>query len=210
MVPVSEFFPRLLPYVPGCSDPMAAQAVVDSAIALCNNALVLKESMDTVVARRGQRFVEFDLPFRHELARVVTVRRGRQLLSPLVFDQGQAMLGAETTGQPARYYVARAEETASLGVFPLPDQDTPLDITFAVKPTRAATTLHQDLFERWVDAVVEGAIARLCAIPAQPFSDPVRATQAAQRANVMSNHARRESSFNRVRAAETVRLHPFA
>lgn len=189
---------------------MAAQAIVDSAIALCDTALVLRETMDPLVVDSVRRTADFDLPTGHELSRVLHVRLNRRTLEPMTFDQGQMRLGETAEGPPRSYYVARADESVSLGLFPLPEVGSVLHVTFAVKPQRKATQLHQDLFERWVDHVVEGALMRLCSIPMQPFTDMTRATAASMRVVALTNAARREATFNRVRATEMVRMRPFA
>lgn len=210
MVPVSDFFPRVIPYVPGCPEPFAAQAIIDAAIQFCEDTLCLRETLDAAVAPAGERFLDLDLPSGHQLARVLMVRRGDVVLTPLPFDNGQAMLGDESLGSPTDYYIARADETTRLGVFPLPQAATTLNVTAALKPLRKTTTLHSELFERHLDAVVDGALTRLHAVPDQPFTDAARSAAAALRFVFNTSRVRRESSFNRLRTSQSMRLVPFA
>jgi hypothetical protein len=70
--------------------------------------------------------------------------------------------------------------------------------------------LENDLFDLWSDAVVYGAISRICSIPGQPFSDLVVSAAAASQAARLGGKARVEGSFNRVRGQMRVAPRKFA
>ena len=46
MIPLSAFFPRLLPNVLGCPEPLAQQALLDSAIEFCSRSLAVTTTLD--------------------------------------------------------------------------------------------------------------------------------------------------------------------
>ena len=46
MISIDSFFSRVLPYVVGCSEPMARQAVLDSAIKFCDQSNVIRQTVD--------------------------------------------------------------------------------------------------------------------------------------------------------------------
>jgi hypothetical protein len=87
MKPLSDFFPHILPHLPGCSEPLVAQVLLESAVYFCT-----------------------------------------------------------------------MSETA-----------------VGTQPTLTATELDDALFDKWLEYVAAGAVARAMMVPSQPFSDPTRA-----------------------------------
>lgn len=210
MVLVSQFFPRLMPFVQGCSEPMAAQALVDSAIQFCDASAALRYDADVVLTTPGQATVDLDIPAEHALVRVLNVQVDGVSLPPTTFDAGCRAPALPAVQRPSSYFVSRDAVAYTLTLLPAPSGLLSVAATLALRPTRTASRLHDDLFDQWVEPVVDGAIARLCVMSGQAFFDPARAAQAAASARLRTDVARREGSFNRIRASQSVRMRPFA
>lgn len=189
---------------------MAAQAIVDSAIAFCENSLAIREYLDTAVTTPGSPYVTLDIPTGCEVARMMDVCVGGRLLAPLSFDTGERAAATNSQGLPRMYYVQRLDGDTRLVLLPSATSAEKVTVTCATKPLRNATVVHDELFERWLDVIVDGALGRLYALPDQPFSDAAKAQQRAAQTFFGTSSARRESFFNRVRAANSVRIRPFA
>lgn len=67
-----------------------------------------------------------------------------------------------TTGTPKMFV---EEPRGSLTVVPLPSASTDFIITSAFEPTATATTLPDDLYRDYRDAIISGAIMRIAMLP---------------------------------------------
>ena len=209
MVPVSAFLSRLLPNVIGCPEPLAQQALVDSAIALCDQALVVQTDLDPVSVFDGVRDYEIELPPQQELAQVMRVWLADTMLGPIPSFQ---VTGAEgMPGQPRYYFSRDIDESLHLRLLPFPDKDHPnaLRVRVATRPTRNATQFHKALFSEWSDIVVDGALARLHDTPGQVFTSEAKALVLYQKVRAKINVARVEALRGRVVSSMSVTMRSF-
>lgn len=208
MKPLSDFFPRMLPYLPACSKPLAAQAVLDSAIAFCEQTDFVREDLDPLATMAGLSAYELDAPTHQQVARVLRVRVAGRDLKPLPADNVRSM--APRKGEPAYYHATRNTSTLELQLYPTPDKAYPLVATVSLRPTRTAPELEDDLFGLWIEPIVAGAIARAMLVPGQAFTDQASAQGFMAQAQVGINRARREGAFGRLRGSLSVQARPFS
>lgn len=205
--------PRLLPSAPGVPDPLARQALVDAAIQFCDYTGAVRFSSDPVASVKGLGAYDVDLPQDTEFARVIGVWVGpRQVgLAPeaMVSDvRGVAVQDLPDQGAPAYGVVI---EPRALTLVPAPDQDgLPIVIRSTTRPARNAKVLDDALFDRWVEVIVHGALARICRTPNQSFSDPVRAQESETRFISAMGRAKLDANRGAVAGLMRVRNHPFA
>jgi hypothetical protein len=207
MKPISDFFPRMLPYLPGCSEPMAAQALVDAAIAFCEDSMVLREPLAPVAVVADTEAYTLVAPVQQQVARVLSVRLGDRELAAVMAEDVNLLPAA--TGRPMAFYTTRTGSALQVHLFPTPDEAGSLVAQVALRPTKTADELEDDLFDLWSDAVISGAMARCMAVPGQPFSDPSGAAAYGSAAAALSRKARVESYHGRVRGSIRVRSRPF-
>jgi len=209
MVPVSAFFSRLIPHVVGCPEPLAHQAVVDSAIALCDQALVVQIDLDPVSVIRGLADYELEMPSQQRLSQVINVGLEHRALTPV--PSYQVGVVSDVSGQPKYYFSRDIDEILQLRLFPTPDRDyqDELRVRVATRPTRDATRLHQSLFNDWSEAVVEGALARLYDTPGQAFSSEAKAMLLYKKVRAKINDARIEALRGRVMSSMSVSMRGF-
>jgi hypothetical protein len=185
--------------VPGCSEPLAAQAVVDAAITFCENSLVLREVLDPLTLQAGLDQYEFSAPSNQEVVRLLNVWVDGQLLRPIPAEQVD--YAAQQDGAPSSYYVLRQDEVLTVQLYPTPIAAGQLSAEVALRPTREATQLPTDLYTYWLDAVLAGTLAHLLALPATSFSNPAAATHYMGRAATLTGRARIEGSRGRLRTS---------
>ena len=209
MIPVSNFFPRVLPFVLGCSDPLAAQAVVDAAIVFCEDSLAIRQVLDPItVSVAGGNEYTIDTPMQQSITRVLTAWiDGVQIA---VNPQDQISQLRTDTGKPVGCYTRRIDSTLTVVVYPIPDASYTLTVECAMRPVRGAAQLENDLYDLWVEPISSGALSRLASIPDQPFTNLGLATAHLNLALRGSSKARVESSYNRTRGTQTVRPRPMA
>lgn len=187
---------------------MAAQALLDAAIAFCEDSSVVRVDLDPVAVLGGVRAYELDSPSQRVIGRVLSVKLGGRALYPVSAEDVDLL--TEAIGDPTAYYVRLVENVAELVLFPAPAKAATLEVTVATIPSRTATTLSDDLFIYWSDAITAGAISRAKSVPNQPFSDPVGAMGYAATAMAASRKARIEGNFGRSQSHMRVRSRPFA
>jgi hypothetical protein len=209
VVPISAFFPRLLPSVLGCSEPLAQQALLDSAIEFCSRSLAVTTTLDAVTLREGVASFEVEPPTDTTIAQVLNLWfDGREIKSS---PYSAATDVSAATGEPRYFYGEDIDETFNITLLPAPDRTvrSGVIVRVALRPTRSATTIHNILFERYAQAIVDGAQAILLAIPDQQFSDEAKSLAMAARARAGANNARTDAMHGRVQSSISVKMRVF-
>ena len=210
MKPLSAFFSRILPYLPGCSEPLAAQVLVNAAIEFCDTSLVLRQNLDTFKTFKGQIQYDLDPPStQHTISRVMGVTLDYKELTA---GMAEAIRGDLPTAvaKPRGFYTDRTDSVLTLMLSPPPDGAYDVVVNVALAPARTATQLDDDLYNTWINPIVSSAIAQAMQIPGQPFSNPAQAQVLLNSAARQTNSSRIESNYGLVRGSMRVRNRPFA
>lgn len=182
MKSLNAFFPWLEPWVLYCPTPAMQQALRDAAIDFCRDTRVLQVTTAPSPAVAGQATYDVDLETGTVLSSLISARYGSRFLRILGNDSADfyEFENPSITGEPA---AASADVGGVIRLYPPPDATATQQLTFrvALRPTRAASSLSDVLFEEWVEAIAAGAAMRLAALPGQPYTQAsvvVRAQQA--------------------------------
>jgi len=210
MKPLSAFYSRILPYLPGCSEPMVDQVLVTSAIEFAEASLVLRQSLDpfnTVVGK-----VEYDLDpptNNHDINRVMSVNVDGNEMAPGMAESLRNDLPT-ANAKPRGFYTDRTDNTFVLRLSPPPDEVYRVVVGVTLSPSRTATLLDDDLYNLWIEPVVNGAIARAMQIPDQTFTNFQQAMYLLDSAAKKTNTSRIEGNYGWIRGSMRVRSRPFA
>ena len=210
MKPLSAFYPRILPYLPGCSEPMVDQVLLNSAIEFAKNSLTIRQNLDPFNTVVGQTQYDLDPPTKnHDINRVMGVNvNGKELTAGLAEVIRNDLPTANAI--PRGFYTDRTDSTFTLRLAPPPDEVYPVIVAVTLRPSRSATMLDDDMYNIWIDPIVNGAIARAMQIPDQPFTNFARAQELLAAASSMTVTSRIESNFGLTRGSMRVRSRPFA
>ena len=178
---VDLFHPFVLPFAEGCSSPMASQAILSACIEFSSTTqLVQRTFADDVVA--GWQDYDVETPSQMTLVRVLRVFYKDSLLTaaPLhAVSPGTAVQGAaigdvdmHRAAAPAAYFM-RDPAASEYSLYPVPTVSVTngLTVRAAFAPTRTASQVDDVLFEDYAEQIAHGALGRLLAMPAQPFTD---------------------------------------
>ncbi len=208
MVNIAEFYPRLLVQVPGCSEPLAQQSLLDAAIEFCDKSLIIRQNLDVFFTVDGRKVYDLDPPTSsHTIARVLSVECDGRVLNGLL-QEDTAGLSTDPS-RPLAFYTTRTDNELLLNLYPIPDDRYRATAHVALKPTRTAQQLDDDLFTIWADAIIDGAISRIARIPGQPFTDVNYAMAMANSAREKTAKARIEAYNGRIRGGTAVKMRPF-
>lgn len=210
MKPLSAFYPRILPYLPGCPEPMVDQVLVNSAIEFAEASLTIRQNLDPFNTVVGKVEYDLDPPTRyHDINRVMGVTLDGKELQPGLFEAIRNDLPT-AAAKPRGFYTDRTDNTFTLRLSPPPDKVYSVIVSVTLRPARDTTYLDDDMYNIWIDPIVSGAIARALQIPDQPFTDLARAQDLLASAARQTVSSRIESNFGLVRGSMRVRSRPFA
>ena len=175
----SDFYPLILPAVPGCPYMTVDLAINRAAIDLCDQGRVWEESLDAMTLIGGIDAYELDLPASAVLVCVRNVRldgRPLQLVTSWTDFEGR-------TAQPAKptHYAVRGNEIV---VYPKPDPESAggrITLVTTLKPGFNTKTLPDVLLATHMNTVAEGAKAFLKEMTGTAWFDPSGFALATQR-----------------------------
>ncbi len=209
MKPLSAFYPRILPYLPGCPEPLVDQVLVNAAIEFAEASLTLRQNLDSFRTVVGKVEYDLDPPTKnHDINRVMGVTLDGKELRPGMFEAIRNDLPT-AVAIPRGFYTDRTDNTFTLRLSPPPDKVYPVTVSVTLRPARNAVLLDDDLYNIWIDPIVSGAIARAMQIPDQPFTNPGRAQELLASAAQLTVSSRIESNFGLVRGSMRVRPRSF-
>lgn len=210
MKPLSVFYPRILPYLPGCSEPLVDQVLVSAAIEFSEKSLALRQNLDSFRTVIGIDQYDLDAPTtNHDIDRVMSVAVDGKELSPGLFEAIRNDLPT-ANAKPRGFYTDRTDNVLTLKLSPPPDGRYPVVVNVNLRPAMTATQLDDDLFNMWAEPIVAMAVARAMQIPDQPFTNFARAQQLLDSAARQTNSARIDGNYGSVRGSMRVRARPFA
>jgi hypothetical protein len=170
MAALSAFTPRIAYRVDGCPDITIEQAVLDACIDFCERSLILRQTLDPTAVVAGVKEVDLDLPSGTRLAKIMKVWVDDREISAVSEDEVGTPLahvdsvpGVTGVSSMPTGYVESSPGTIRL--YPAPDKTYSVTVRAALKPSRSATAVDDILFENWVNAITEGALARLYVMP---------------------------------------------
>lgn len=172
MIRLSELVPDVLIYAPGAPGPLIRRELRKAAQRFCRSTLIVLADTPafTVVAEtKTLDLTEYCAP-QTQPVKVIEVNIDGRVIPSVGQDTLRGISALYQQAQPgavSRYY-ARDEKTVTL--FPVPAADVPGVITMAVCPTDAANSLPDELGGLWRNAIVGGALARICVIPGQSYT----------------------------------------
>jgi hypothetical protein len=210
MQPLSVFYSRILPYLPGCSEPLVNQVLVSSAIDFAESSLVLRQNLDSFKTVAGVTQYDLDPPTaNHDIDRVMSVAIDGRELSPGLYEATRNDMPT-AQAKPRGFFTDRTDNVLTLKLSPPPDSKYTVVVAVNLRPSMNATQLDDDLFNMWSDAVASGAIARAMQIPDQPFTNFARAQQLMDSVARQINSARIDGNYGSIRGSMRVRYRPFA
>lgn len=170
MAKFDYFRKRVLPHVPGCSEPLLDQAILDTAIDFCRDTQVVTMEIDAFETEANTADYDLDVPAGYELEQMVNVWVDGLPISPPSLDV-LSMTAFGENPSPGRPTAYSQPDEMTLRLYPTPDMAYTITGSVVVRPSTTATTLPDVLEKRWTDPIVAGALMRLLVIPGQPFTN---------------------------------------
>jgi hypothetical protein len=172
-VAFTAFLPDVMPSVVGCADPVAVTAVRNACIEFCANTQYWQEVQDEVVLTATDFPYTVPAPTGAQTVQVLAVAVNGRPLGPTTQDELDSRIvdWRTKTGDPQVFFQYNPDE---LGVYLLPDANRTysFQLRVAYAPNRTAAGVVSFVYEKHLEAIAAGALTRLLALPAQPWSNP--------------------------------------
>lgn len=200
MKELSVFIPWIEPLVLHCPMPAMRTALRDTAIEFCRTTKVLQITTDLQSAYPNVAEYDLQLPPFHNATILMSAWYGVSQMAPLYVVGADGMdfpafLNPQLSGVPT-YGPRRAglmDGNTTVRIYPLPDPANPGYLSFrvAIVPTRECNQLNDQLFDQWLDAMVQGTVARLAQTPGQTYTS----LTAAGNATIAYNHEKTRATI---------------
>lgn len=170
-VAYTQWLDHVQPHVPDCPSTMILIAVRQACIEFCRSSRYLRANLDAFNTIVGDDEYELAPPTDTVVAAVLNVRCDGSLLEAARQEDldGEVNYWRELEGPPTRYI---QPDEATIILNPIPQEIVAVRIFAALRPSQASGGVDEAIFERFLDPIASGALARLMAMPAVAWSNP--------------------------------------
>lgn len=174
MTPLSEFMPYVLPYVAGCTYPLAELHIRNICIDFCTQAPIVQEALDPVDVVTDQ--IEYDIDATPQTEPTLILSAAYRTRPLAIFKASDVNLGQlrEMRGEPMGV-MQQAGAVFELDRTPAEDAPGAISLRIATKPTRSAVAVADVLFRDYAYEIGQGVVGRLLMMPGHEFSAPANA-----------------------------------
>lgn len=168
MAAISSIAKYVRPDVSGCPDILILDAILLAGIEFCKRTKIIKEtlSINTVI---GQADYALNVASGTQPEEILSVKRGdEEHLTPSSFKDFDDHHLNTLSGTPQYFYMSGGN-TLQLGK--IPEAVETLSVIVRTRPSRDATTLPDEIVDRYMDELANGAKARLMIMKDKAWTD---------------------------------------
>ena len=179
-----DLLPRVLPYTPGCSDYQAIDAIRRAAREFFRDTLLWEHCVEVWLFPNVATY-RIKVPTSVEIGHIQSVAYNGVPMPPFSqpeLDKRRSGWRNRTAQSPLRWShpsLGNIEFTPK----PTEAEKSAINVYVRVYPAADAEYMDADLLNRWEEAIVDGALAELLAMPGQRFSNPDQAMYRQNRFN---------------------------
>ena len=195
MASLADFMEHVLPYVAGCSYPLAELHIRNVCVDFCTHAPVVQVRLDPIDVEEGRTEYDLDTPSGTVTTLILQAAYNERPLA--IYKTGDiADSLTERPGEPLAIKQA-AENLFTLDSVPQVDAPQAIRVLVATKPTRTASSVADVLLNDYAHDIAQGVVGRLMLIPGHEFSNPAIAPlyEMKYRAARTAARIRAEASF---------------
>jgi hypothetical protein len=177
MADFSDFYPYILPSVPGALESLVDQHIRDICLDFCTKTLIVQKTLDPVETEVGVADYDLAPPADMRVHLVLQAWLDRRELSAFNADSPHAQVGLFNAAFNDNGYITGLvrNDDLTFTLNAIPTEVQTITMRAALKPTRDAETVDDLLFNDYAFEIGQGVLSRLMRIPKQPFTDPASA-----------------------------------
>lgn len=164
--------PDVISMVPACPEVIAERAIRSAAIELCEKTDVYQQQLDPITVVAGIYEYDLEPPTGTVVHRIVWMTHEGKTLEPVssgLLEQRKENWRNDT-GTP-EYFIKQGLSIVNLVPVPSATISQAVEIRVALKPTQTSTACDDEIMTDYRDAIINGAIFRLCRMPAKDWTD---------------------------------------
>lgn len=172
-VPFTLYVPDVIMHAPNCPEFTAVHAIRLTVTDFCTKTHWWKYKSDPLDLEAGEKEYQIEVPNGAEPVAVTAAWYLGRPLWPLGYSAKNKwqVIDLDLREGPPQAFSQSDTENLILSPVPRDSESGALVIECALRPKRNATGAGKDLLDRWDDAIVNGTLARLYAIPNQPYTN---------------------------------------
>jgi hypothetical protein len=211
-VTTDSFLREVVTYCPDAMELVALNAIVNACIEFCRVSTIHRIDMTALDGVAGQEEYTITVPTDTQLATVIQLSYNGLKLVPKSMEELTAYYRYEDwdtiQGQPAFFTQITP---GAVRLVPYPDTNATGALTgrISLMPTRSATTVYDELYNRYFEDIALGARSRLHYTPATSYYDPAMAEQCKMRFDNAKNNALSRANKGQSRAMVRVLYNKF-
>ena len=161
----SDFLPLITPHLPTCPSTTLRTYLADVAADFFARTYLWRDNIDAIYLAPNQ--VEYDLDADALVEDVIAVTYGERVL-----DRTDArLLPHNELGQRGEPQMSWVHADNTIRVHPVPEERAQMKVSAVLKPSRTGTGVEDWIYETWADTIVDGALAKIAAIPGKDWTD---------------------------------------
>lgn len=211
-VSTDSFLREVMPHCPDVMEVVALHAIVNSCIEFCERSTIHRINMTAISSVVDQEEYAITVPSETRLASVVQMSYSGIPLVPKNLEELAVEFPSQNwalvEGQPA-FYTQLTPGSVTIVPYPTEVEADVLTGVIALMPTRTATTVYDDLYNRYAEDIAFGARSRLHYTAGQPYYDPVMADQCRTRFVAAITNAKTRANKGQTRAMTRVLFNRF-
>lgn len=212
MANMTDLLPFVLPHVAGCPDPVALSQIVNAAIRFCRETKIYQRELDKQTILPNVSIYDVSPPDDQTVvSEILELRIAGLRANPVTLDNLNEQFEdwPNRTGTPTTFFFPNKEQV-QLVVTPNLKIMNGLYMRAALYPAPTATTLDDEIFNRYYQEIAEGAISNIMALPGKPYSNPQLAMVHGNLFESCITNRAIEAQKSFTRADLRVQMRPFA
>jgi len=171
IVPYTEWLPYVQVNVPDCPRALIVEAIRQKVIEFCQKSLFLRQELDGFYTVADDNEYDLSPPVDNNIAQLLMLKVNKRELEPKTQSDLEEIYQdwRDQEGEPSYFFL---KNTYTAILVPKPIGVYPVRILVALKPTQAAQSVDESIFEEYKDAIKHGALAYLMMMPEKSWSNP--------------------------------------
>jgi hypothetical protein len=174
----AEFLPWVLPDVKDCPPVIARSSVRDAAIEFCERSRAYRLKLDPIDVDANEPVIELEVPTETRILLPVRVVYNGKPIDPVI-PKGLDVTnpGWDSTIGDVFGYTMEDQSSIRLVLTPACSIVDGLNVELALKPSRAATAIDEEVFEKYVDEIASGAKWKLMSMADKQWTNATKAKE---------------------------------
>ena len=176
MASYESLIKEILPYVPGCPDPVVQSNLRAATIEFCEKSRAYVQDLDPITSVSGTYEYEFDQPAGTSVHRILWMIYDGEDLDP-ISPRSLELNYPDWRDRSTKPQVYLQKTADTFWVVPVPNSKITngIQLSVALKPTRTSNNISTAFSNDYRDGILFGTLYRLLRIPARDWSDPAAA-----------------------------------